>query len=448
MIRMVLPSETFGKDWVDFLKAKKEMFVQVTERGDIPPVVIAERDGHIQTLVFSPQVNKHMGLYAARVLKAGFDPDHIIMVMDAHIHLGKVKEGQTKEEAYEEYQKKFPKGMQAACDEEGACDTGEITDCLICHRIDKDGKFEMFYLPYSYHGKGGPPFRWLDKEEKYKDCFKALEGEDGTEYEGFIPDSLREIMSEAPLTEIPILKDKSKEMEFSPERQRFHTARACLEILANRDYIIFDAISPTHPEWTDAIPRCKSMLTYLFEQAKLPMDSLPAFFAVVDQHLGKPTFIKEIVGAFKALPAAPPELIQEAPDLAIFIEGTSLAPKNFPTKEKEPKRPKPPFRVKVWNGDQSQFLGEGEYVGDVPVYFIRMPDDTLRSLHNAEEPPPKEFLEETGGKLVKMPRNPKIKLDSGDTVYGCQVWWEPVAGWDNIQYEQEEEHECHEGCAH
>ena len=48
---------------------------------------------------------------------------------------------------------------------------------------------------------------------------------------------------------------------------------------------------------------------------------------------------------------------------------------------------KPPFRVKVWNGDQSEYLGEGNYEGDVKVYFVRSPDGSLNSLTNAEEKP-------------------------------------------------------------
>lgn len=80
------------------------------------------------------------------------------------------------------------------------------------------------------------------------------------------------------------------------------------------------------------------------------------------------------------------------------------------------------MRVKVWNGDQSQYLGLGTYGEDVTVYFIRMPDGSIRSAHNAELPPPPESIP-PGARVLEVPGNPKIKLDSGDTVYGCQVWW-------------------------
>ena len=82
-------------------------------------------------------------------------------------------------------------------------------------------------------------------------------------------------------------------------------------------------------------------------------------------------------------------------------------------------------RVKVRSGDGSEDLGLGWYVGDVTVFFIQHPDGHLTSAHDAEKPPPLEDLPK-GAQLVKTDDNPKIKLDSGDVVYGCQVWWEPV----------------------
>lgn len=82
-------------------------------------------------------------------------------------------------------------------------------------------------------------------------------------------------------------------------------------------------------------------------------------------------------------------------------------------------------RVKVRSGDGTEDLGLGWYVADVTVFFIRHPDGHLTSAHDAEKPPPVEDIP-PGGQLVKSENNPKIKLDSGDIVYGCQVWWEPT----------------------
>ena len=35
-------------------------------------------------------------------------------------------------------------------------------------------------------------------------------------------------------------------------------------------------------------------------------------------------------------------------------------------------------------------------------------------------------MELHGWELDALPSNPKIELDSGEVVYGCQVWWTRV----------------------
>ena len=86
-------------------------------------------------------------------------------------------------------------------------------------------------------------------------------------------------------------------------------------------------------------------------------------------------------------------------------------------------------RVEVWSGDGETVLGTGTYLGDVTAHFFRMPDGSLRSQSDAEIEPSPELLaemDELGAKYVVMPYNPKIELDNGRTVYGCQVWWKAI----------------------
>jgi len=83
------------------------------------------------------------------------------------------------------------------------------------------------------------------------------------------------------------------------------------------------------------------------------------------------------------------------------------------------------IRVKVHSGNGQEYLGEGWYVGDVTVYFIRHPDGHLTSNENAEVPPSAESLPE-GSEIVRSENNPKIRMMDGTIMYGCQVWWEPV----------------------
>ena len=79
------------------------------------------------------------------------------------------------------------------------------------------------------------------------------------------------------------------------------------------------------------------------------------------------------------------------------------------------------MRVKVWSADRSEFLGEGTLIGLATVYVISTSEGIL-SADNAEEKPSLDMLPE-GAELIAIPSNPKIELNSGKVVYGCQAWW-------------------------
>lgn len=79
-------------------------------------------------------------------------------------------------------------------------------------------------------------------------------------------------------------------------------------------------------------------------------------------------------------------------------------------------------RVLVRSGDGLTYLGLGTYEGEVPVY-VWWDGEALRSQKIAEVPPD-PAPDDT--KVRRIDKNPKIRLDSGEIVYGCQVWWGPV----------------------
>ena len=434
-------SKTF-QDWIEFAKQHKSCAVEETERGDITPTVIVERDGETCAVVIAPQVDKELGFQAAAMAQAGFDPDALIVLLDAHVNQMSLKEGQTAEQAEQEYRKRFPKGMQHACDTEGACATGEITDCLVCHRIDREGTITMVSLPYSYHGKDGPPFQWLDQDERYKGIttpqISKVNGE-GYQLQGKIPEVLREIMATPSLFEkVPELKQAVELMEedgFSVERARFHTARAMISLMKSHKFVVLDFISGRHPDWTDAIPKANQILDKMIEEGFFPKESHDPMKEIIDAHMGKPEFKSVMSKLLSDNPYWLPSKIRD--DVERFVselEAFCMSP-NVPKEDSEEnsgsfqtKSDFKPKRVRVWNGDRSEFLGEGNYVSDVTVYFIQMPDGSLQSGTNAELEPEDEDVPE-GGVVRKVGNNPKIIMDSGEVVYGCQVWWEPAVGW-------------------
>lgn len=88
-----------------------------------------------------------------------------------------------------------------------------------------------------------------------------------------------------------------------------------------------------------------------------------------------------------------------------------------------------PMRVKVLSGDRQQYLGEGDHVGSVMTWFWVSPNASLASLPECEREPSAEAkagMEADGYELLSVDDNPKIVLDSGRVVYGCQVWWTRV----------------------
>jgi hypothetical protein len=83
-------------------------------------------------------------------------------------------------------------------------------------------------------------------------------------------------------------------------------------------------------------------------------------------------------------------------------------------------------RVNVMSGDSKTDLGQGTLIGYADVYFYQGKHGELISRHDAEWKPGFWFRLWhliTCRPIMKSSMNPVIELDSGQTVYGCQVWW-------------------------
>jgi hypothetical protein len=396
------------KNWVDFAKQHKDFFVQNTKRGDLPPTIIAERNGEVFAIVIASEIDKELAFQASHILRTGAGADSLVLILDAHVRSVDAEKG-------DEFLKNYKHGdMQRACDEEGACELGIISDCLICHRIDSDGKISMKILPYSYHGKG-TTFKWTDPDPKHDS--------EGIKFEGTVPDVLRKIMAEGTFATNEKLMGTAKEHGFSEDRIFYHTARATFQILRERGFYLFDLLSSKHPEWCDAASKAEKIVLLLADKEVLPKVAVPALAKIMPEHIGKPTFqieVAKILVKYKDRFAKEhAEIPEQAESFANWLHQECFSPDPPPAPPRE--RRKPPFRVNVWNGDRSEFLGEGEYVGDVTVYFFET-EGGISSASNAEEKP--EGVPED--KIIEAPNNPKIVLDSGRVVYGCQVYWAPI----------------------
>jgi len=240
------PTNNNWDNWIDLAKHHKKMWVEISERGDMPPTIFGERDGRVLCAVIAPQVDKYQGLQAAAMLRRGLAVDTLTMILDAHIRTGKV--GQE-----DEFMKNYKHGdMQKACDEEGACETGLISDCLICHRIGQDNKMKMASLTYSYHGKnGGVPFAWNNFGGRDADGLRLMdETEEGVRLEGNIPHAMRQIIKLEPLVESELVKSLAGAVKgggMPVDKQLYHCARAIYTILSMKGFFVMDYLGHSNP---------------------------------------------------------------------------------------------------------------------------------------------------------------------------------------------------------
>lgn len=100
-------------------------------------------------------------------------------------------------------------------------------------------------------------------------------------------------------------------------------------------------------------------------------------------------------------------------------------------------------RVKVWetvdpNDPDAGYLGEGVLLGCVPiaevypieeqkrVFLEFLRKDTPSLFSDEEEEAETLALIDQSFEQRRGRTTPKIRLDSGKIVYGCEVWWEAI----------------------
>lgn len=66
-------------------------------------------------------------------------------------------------------------------------------------------------------------------------------------------------------------------------------------------------------------------------------------------------------------------------------------------------------RIFVESGNNEKL--PGRYLGEVDLYYT---SDGISETKPA------------GDSYRLLPQNPKLQLDTGEVVYGCQVWWGPL----------------------
>lgn len=386
------------KDWIELVKEIKE---KVAKNNTFLPTVIAEKDGEVLCIVIASDANKNLAFKAASILRTGTGADTIVLALDAYIKkfddkdkMGNIKQG--------DLQKAFLAG-----------DKDSITECLFCYRVTENGKAAFKSLPYKNEdGK----IVWLKEELMDKNPI----------FEGVVNDMLKAIMLEKPFLNSPTLKEIG--MEYEDDRRLFYIYRSIFNILHHERYIIIDNISVKHPEWLDVEKKAEELVLNAAEKGLIPQICVIPLLKVIEENVGTEKFKDVITEVFEkweekfseefyeALKAENKTIKDAAYAFSLMVHEYIFAFVNNIPKKFRPKLQNFPIRVKVWNGDQSEYLGEGNYINNVTVY-IKRTEDGLISYENAEEK--QDGFEE-------IISNPKIVLDSGKTVYGVSVWFEPI----------------------
>lgn len=174
--------ETF----IDVCKHTKESAVAAATNGeidDVPPFVEFHRDGEPFMLFITAQIDRDMALTAIMLGVPIFAIDEMYLMFDAHMSREMNNPATGKPWG--------PGGMQKACDEDGACSLGVITDCLTFMSMTRDGEVSMANVPY-HVDKTNHVVCWHDDE------FRATKEEGAVKLEGLVPDRIRDAFAAPP----------------------------------------------------------------------------------------------------------------------------------------------------------------------------------------------------------------------------------------------------------
>jgi hypothetical protein len=181
---------------------------------DISPQLEAWRDGNLIAAVICPEVDKTLAFTAATVAAPGFDADTLTLTFDAHVAASPINPatGQSWE----------PGQMQRACDEEGACDLGIITDCLLTLLVHRDGAMASWMRKYRVDKTAGR-VHWIDPVEKRTN-------RSDMDLVGQFPDELRESLALPSLW--PLIAPEATALGLSAAETRARLDTATAEAIA------------------------------------------------------------------------------------------------------------------------------------------------------------------------------------------------------------------------
>jgi hypothetical protein len=212
--------------WIELVKNHKKSFLNSSKGNNVPPTLFVEREDKVVAILIAPAMDKELLFQAAMICRKGLIAEGFTAIFDAHMATSNVKQ-----ETEEEFFSKFPPGSMQKMASEGACDEGVITECLVCHRINKDKQITMITIPYVE--KYGI-VAWKDA------AVTILDEKDGVKLNGTIPAALRKIIEMPSFMEDDKVQIMAKLCHVDPEDQIKFTTRGALGVLASKGFHVAD----------------------------------------------------------------------------------------------------------------------------------------------------------------------------------------------------------------
>lgn len=207
---------------ISWIKDRKTWWMATQPEGDMCPIVVGLTNGKPVIVATSPQQDKQCGLYAASLVMSAFRPDIVVFIADAHIDHATT---------LEEHNTRYPKGMQHACDDEHACETSSLSDCMLANIMAQDHT-GIITIPYKYHDKGKRRVAWTDDR-----IHNSLI--DGAFLQGAVVEDLRDSLIQAPLHN-SLMRMVARSLRLNPNSPRFrhHTQRAVERALSDQGFTV------------------------------------------------------------------------------------------------------------------------------------------------------------------------------------------------------------------
>ncbi len=161
------------------VKRQKNEVVAEARRGsntDLQPTIDVWRDGRFLAGIVCRDVDRDQALQAVTIAVPGFGADAVILSLDAHM-----TSSPTNPKTGEPW---GPNEMQGLCNDEGACDSGLITDCMMIQEVGRDGTWAMLTLPYHTHASART-IAWYPEVQRMESTVE------GQEIEGYVADVVR-----------------------------------------------------------------------------------------------------------------------------------------------------------------------------------------------------------------------------------------------------------------